>query len=261
MDHKLRYRRDGIVFPIPALSQDEAQRYRGACDWLESQLGGRPRTVEVRQMHLHFAWARDLATHERVLDAVEELLGPNLLVWATELFVKHPGDGITIGWHRDEDYTGFDAELSTTAWIALSESTPLCGCMQVVPGSHLAAGGPKQRRAAGPPLSAGQPVLDVLLRPGEISLHDGRVLHGSSANRSHEKRVGFVVRYVTPEARPAVGRPPALLARGADAHGHFDLVAPAVETDPLPALEGLRRSAAEHLDAVLENLQSRRVAP
>ena len=94
-----RYQQDGIVFPVRVLSADEAQGYRAACNWLEEQLGGKPRTVEVRQMHLHFSWAYRLATHPRLLDAVEDLLGPNLLVWATELFAKHPSDPtVSIGW-------------------------------------------------------------------------------------------------------------------------------------------------------------------
>src|ERR1043166_8116916 len=90
---KSRYRRDGILFPLRVLAADEAADYRRACDELESRLGGKPRTIEVRQMHLHFPWAYRLATHPNILDAVESLLGPDLLVWATELFAKHPPDG------------------------------------------------------------------------------------------------------------------------------------------------------------------------
>ena len=101
-DQQGRYQRDGIVFPVPVLTPDEVRTYRLACDELEARLGGKPRTVEVRQMHLHFPWAYALATHRRVLDAVEDVLGPNVLVWASELFAKHPHEpAVTIGWHRD----------------------------------------------------------------------------------------------------------------------------------------------------------------
>jgi hypothetical protein len=104
-----RYRRDGIVFPVPVLSTGEAADYRRHCDELESRLGGKPRTIEVRQMHLHFPWAYRLATHPNILDAVESLLGPDLLVWATELFAKHPNDpNVSIGWHRDLHLHGLD---------------------------------------------------------------------------------------------------------------------------------------------------------
>src|SRR5215216_4335419 len=99
---KQRYEHEGVVFPVRVLSPEEASGYRAACDALEAQLGGNPRTVELRQMHLHFPWAHALATCPPVLDAVEDLLGPDVLVWATELFAKHAHDPtVSIGWHRD----------------------------------------------------------------------------------------------------------------------------------------------------------------
>jgi non-haem Fe2+, alpha-ketoglutarate-dependent halogenase len=245
MDEKSRYRDAGILFPIPVLQADEVARYRAACDDLELQLGGRPRSVEVRQMHLHFPWAYELATHPRVLDAVETILGPDLLVWSTELFAKHPGDGISIGWHRDEDYTGFDPELSTTAWIALGPSTRENGCVQVVLGSHLRVADDEQ------------PAVHVTLQPGEMSLHDGRLLHGSAINSSPVKRVGFAVRYVAPAARPMHDRPPAILARGKDDYDHFEKVEPPAPENQ-QAFAQLRHSASRHLDAMLENLRRRK---
>ena len=129
-----QYADDGIVFPIRVLSPDEAQRFRAACDELENRLGGKPRTVDVRQMHLHLPWAYELATHPRVLDAVEDVLGPDLLIWATELFAKHPGDeAVAIGWHQDRPYMGFEAGATTSAWIALADSVPANGCMRRSP--------------------------------------------------------------------------------------------------------------------------------
>src|SRR5919201_814826 len=116
-EQRRRYHADGVVFPIPVLSAEEVREYRAACEDLEARLGGRPRTVEVRQMHLHFPWAYALATHPRVLDAVEDILGPDLLVWATELFAKHPRDpAVSIGWHRDRAYLGLEGGTTTTAW-------------------------------------------------------------------------------------------------------------------------------------------------
>jgi hypothetical protein len=254
-----RYLDDGIVFPIRVLSSEEAQKYRRACDQLEVDLGGKPRTVEVRQMHLHFRWAYELATHPRVLDAVEQLLGPHLLIWTTELFAKHPEDAtVSIGWHRDTRYMGV-AGTSTTAWIALSDSTVANGCMRAVPGPKDETGcrGESQVGSAGRDRIEvnDRDAVDVLLRAGEMSLHDAHILHGSAPNRSQEKRVGFVVRFVTPETRPLTGRPPVILARGSDPLNHFRVVDPPTESKSEQALAQMKESAALHLESMLQNLR------
>jgi non-haem Fe2+, alpha-ketoglutarate-dependent halogenase len=256
-EQRQRYREEGLVFPVRVLTREEADAYRRACDDLEAQLGGRPRTIEVRQMHLHFPWAYALATHPRILDAVEHLLGPDLLVWATELFAKHPHDAaVSIGWHRDRPYMGFDAGATVTAWVALTESTAANGCMRAAPGPERHAG-PPPRRAGGPGAVAvdERAGVDVALHAGEMSLHDADILHGSGPNRSGGKRVGFVIRYVTPEARPLTGRPTVILARGRGSAGEFHVVGPPTETDGRQALAELKKSAALHLDAMLQNLK------
>lgn len=240
-----RYREDGILFPVPVLETDDVRRYCVFCDELEELLGGKPRTVEVRQMHLHVRWASDLAAQPRILDAVEGLLGPNLLVWATELFAKHPyNSAVSIGWHRDRPYMGFDSRTTVTAWIALSPSHPANGCLRVLPG-------PERQRAEIDESAA----VDVVLQPGEMSLHDADILHGSRPNRSGEKRVGFAVRFVSPEARPLSGRPPALLVRGRDTRGHFEIIEPPTHTRTQAVLGAMKESATQHLDAMLENLR------
>jgi non-haem Fe2+, alpha-ketoglutarate-dependent halogenase len=250
-----RYQQDGLVFPVRVLSPDQVRTYRLACDELEAHLGGKPRTVEVRQMHLHFRWAYELATHPRVLDAVEDVLGPDLLIWATELFAKHPHDtAVSIGWHRDRSYMGFAGE-TTTAWIALSNSSAANGCMRAVPG-------PARRdmvsaNHSGPGVDD-RDAVDVVLGAGEMSLHDADILHGSAPNRSDEKRVGFVIRFVTPQARPLAGRPPVILARGSDRHNYFQVVDPPAERGER-ALNEMKESAALHLEAMLQNL--RRAGP
>jgi non-heme Fe2+,alpha-ketoglutarate-dependent halogenase len=256
-----RFLSEGFVFPVRVFSAAEAERYRSACAELEVRLGGKPRTVEVRQMHLHFAWAHQLATHARVLDAVEDLLGPNLIIWATELFTKHPRDAVvSIAWHRDGAYMGLDPERTVTAWIALTGSGPANGGMRVVQESnrkkylHLKA---DQKEVSGRrlPREPADNIIDVELQPGEMSLHDVHVLHGSGPNLSAQKRVGFAVRFTTPESAPALDHPPAILARGEDRYGHFELVEPPVDDDPAHALSQMRSSARRHLEATLRNLK------
>ncbi len=252
-DQQSSFREHGVAYPIRVLSADEAAAFRRECDELETRLGGRPRTVEVRQMHLHFAWAWRLATSPRVLDAAEDLLGPNLLIWATELFAKHPHDpAVSIGWHRDGPYMGLDPERTVSAWIALSPSAGDNGCMCVVREPD------RQTRRTKQP-AAGDAIEEVTLAAGEMSLHDVHVLHGSRPNRSPQKRVGFTVRFTTPDGRPASKLPPAILARGVDRLGYFRLLDPPPECEAAAALDRMRDSARRHLDATLTNL--RQAAP
>lgn len=254
-DQLTHFRRYGVAFPLRVLSAEQAARYRRECDALELSLGGAPRTVEVRQMHLHFRWAYELCVNPNVLDAVERVLGPNLLVWATELFAKREHDpNLFIAWHRDGPYMGFDPAHTVTAWISLARSFRDNGCLQVVLEEDRA--GSELGRDGKPPPS--DRVVDVELEPGEMSLHDPNVYHGSGPNRSGEKRVGFAVRFVTPEARPLGARPRVLVARGRDTSGNFEIASPPAELDPRDALRGLRDSARRHLDAMLYNLKRTR---
>jgi hypothetical protein len=264
-EQKARYTRDGLLFPVPLLSDGEVRRYAQHCDELERLLGGKPRTVEVRQMHLHFDWAYELATLPLLLDKIEDLLGPNLLIWATELFAKHPHDeAIAIGWHRDAPYMGIADSQVVTAWIALSDSQPSNGCMRALPRSversRMAAPAPGVDALAGrtcghEPPGVEADAIDVVLGPGELSLHAADVLHGSGANRSQGKRVGLVVRYVTPAARPLRGRPPVLLARGDAGECPFEVVGPPRPMGSEESLAALKVSAGRHLNLILDNLQ------
>jgi non-haem Fe2+, alpha-ketoglutarate-dependent halogenase len=247
----------GIAFPLRVLSTREADGFRRRCDELEAALGGKPRTIEVRQMHLHFRWAYELATHPAILDEVEKLLGPDIVVWATELFSKHPQDAnVMIGWHRDGAYMGFAPHEVLTAWVALSDSRVENGCMQAVPGPERlkAQGVDRSASAQRIPEESIDPahVVNVELNAGEMSIHDSLILHGSRPNLSDRKRVGFAIRYVRGDARPLHGRPPVVLARGAPSADQFECADPPEGEGDMAAL---KRSAVQHFDAMLVNLQ------
>ncbi|MDA2928598.1 phytanoyl-CoA dioxygenase family protein [Acidobacteria bacterium AH-259-O06] len=123
------YEENGVVFPIPVLTSEEVSRFRTKVEELEARLGGKPKAVELAQSHLHFRWAYELSTHPAVLDAVEDVLGPNILVWTTSIFAKHPHDASYISWHQDGTYWGLDSTRLTSAWIALTDSRVENGCM------------------------------------------------------------------------------------------------------------------------------------
>ena len=118
-----QYERDGIVFPVPVLTPEETAHFRGAFEELVARLGGRPVAQALSHTHAYFRWAYDLATHPRVLDAVEDLMGPDILVWTVSIFPKYPRDPGYISWHQDGTYWGLDSVRVTTAWIALTDSS------------------------------------------------------------------------------------------------------------------------------------------
>ena len=230
-----RYREDGVLFPVPALTPGDATRFRTAFEEVIARLGGRPTSQDLSQMHLYFPWAYELTTHSTILDAVEAILGPDILVWALSIFAKYPRDPGYISWHQDGTYWGLDSSQVTTAWVALTDSVIENGCMRVVPGSHTRAILPhKDTYAPDNLLSRGQEVqadvdekdaVDVVLEAGQMSLHHVNIIHGSNPNPSDRPRYGFAIRFTTPKTKQVDGEPPtAVLARGRDDYHHFRLL-------------------------------------
>jgi non-heme Fe2+,alpha-ketoglutarate-dependent halogenase len=227
------YRRQGYLCPIPVLDPPEVERYRAAVDELEARLGGSPRPSDMSQPQLHFRWAYELATHPRVLDAVEAVLGPDLLVHSASIFSKPPRSRSFVSWHQDGAYWDLSEPGVTSAWIALSPSTPENGCLRVVPGSHTRRTLPfSESPAPDNLLASGAEIAvevdesearDIVLAPGEMSLHHVDIVHGSNPNGSDVKRVGFAVRYIAPGVSQRLAHHDVLLARGHDRHGHYTL--------------------------------------
>jgi non-heme Fe2+,alpha-ketoglutarate-dependent halogenase len=229
-----QYERDGIVFPVPVLTPEETAGFRRSFDELADRLGGRPVAQALGHTQAFFRWAYDLGTHPRVLDAVEDILGPDILLWTVSIFPKYPRDPGYISWHQDGTYWGLDSVRVTTAWIALTDSRVDNGCMRVVPGSHRRPILPhRDTYAADNRLSRGQEIevevderdaVDVVLRAGQMSLHHVNIIHGSNPNPSDGSRIGFAPRFTTPETSQIDGEPlTAVLARGRDRFGHFRL--------------------------------------
>ena len=228
-----RYRNDGFVFPVDVLEPEEAGRCRAEYEAVASALGGLPKAVQLTQIHRFHRWAWDLCFHPRVLDAVESVLGPDILLWSAQVFPKRARDPGYITMHQDGTYWGLDGGEVATAWIALTESTAENGCMRLLPGSHRQPILPHEdTHARDNLLTRGQEVqaeydeadvVDIVLRPGQMSLHHVRAIHGSRANMSDRPRVGFAIRYMTPEVKPLRPGQAALLVRGADRCGNWEL--------------------------------------
>jgi non-haem Fe2+, alpha-ketoglutarate-dependent halogenase len=243
-----QYARDGIVFPVRVFSADEAARFRGALDAVAERCA-RTSLKRFDGLHLFFDWAYRLTTHEAVLDAVEGVLGGDILVDGTLVFYKPPQDSGYVSWHQDSVYSDWHLTPTVSAWVALTASRRANGCMRVVPGSHREgvldhSNSPDASNL----LFRGEQVaavdearaVDVTLRPGEMSLHHSNIVHGSNPNTSDEPRVGFIVRYVTSRV-PARARP-LLRVRGDADCRHLLLAGPPAETDPERAFAAWRAS-------------------
>ena len=130
------YRRDGFVFPVPALAPYEAADLRARLAGLERREGGKISARTNRKPHLLLPWLNKVIRHPRILDAVEDVIGPNILCWGCGFFVKAAGDGALVSWHQDSTYWGLSEPEVVTAWVAFTASTIESGCMRVIPGTH-----------------------------------------------------------------------------------------------------------------------------
>jgi ectoine hydroxylase-related dioxygenase (phytanoyl-CoA dioxygenase family) len=251
------YQANGYLCPLRVFNEEETAGFRREFDDYTDQnkdrlgkLIPRERRAVYGLTHLSLPWVYQMVSHPRVLDAVEGAIGPNLLVWGSDWFVKFPGDAAFISWHQDGAYWGLRPPKVTTAWIALSPSTPESGCMQVMPGTQNMQLPQRETYALDNALSRGQEIsLDVdeskavalRLAPGEMSLHHIGIAHGSKANRANYARIGIAVRYIAPEVVQAgAERQIVQLVRGKDEHGNFEIVAP--PSDAASAAE-IRREA------------------
>jgi non-haem Fe2+, alpha-ketoglutarate-dependent halogenase len=220
-----RYERDGILFPIRVLAPDEVSKFRSGFEEMESYFGGKLEYAALT--HLYFQWAYDLATTPRVVDAVEDILGEDILLQSTLILCKYPHDPAFISWHQDLKYTNQSEHSTTSAWIALSDSTSDSGCMRVIAGSHRQGLLPHIDEAAPHNMlnygvTADETLAeDVVLAAGEMSLHHSDIIHGSAPNRSAAKRIGFIVRFVTSAYQRTEN--PVIRARGQGSCAHLTL--------------------------------------
>ena len=235
------YHRDGYLFPLHAMAPAQMRATRERFDALCLREGGSLSKGTNTKSHLLVTWLADLVRDPHILDAVEDLIGPNLLCWGAGFFHKPPHTPDFVSWHQDSTYWGLSRPDVVTAWVAFTPSVPLSGCLRVAPGTQnrdqLAH---RDTFASHNMLSRGQEVavevdptqaVDIVLQPGEFSLHHVRIVHGSKPNRADWPRVGFAIRYIPTDIRQlSEVRDSATLVRGHDAFGNFDLE-PAPKSD------------------------------
>jgi hypothetical protein len=228
-DHD-RYFRQGFLAPIAVMSSQEALAYRHRLEEAEAQFG---RMHYITKPHLLLRAADELVHRSAILDAVEDIIGPDILLYDCTFIIKEPQDRKYVSWHQDLTYWGLEPDDVVSVWLALSPATRASGCMRMVPGSHRRRG--VEHAATFAPdnlLSRGQvitapidedEVVDVVLQPGEMSLHHGWVFHGSNPNTSADRRVGFNMNLIAPNVRQTrFAGDSAMLLRGRDRFGHFE---------------------------------------
>jgi ectoine hydroxylase-related dioxygenase (phytanoyl-CoA dioxygenase family) len=231
-EQRERYRHDGVLYPLRLIERGEAQECLARFERIEAARAGRlPPSLNAKP-HLLIPWAWDVVHDARVLDAVEDVLGPDILCWASSFIVKNADDGRYVAWHQDATYWGLSAPEAVTVWIALTPSTKENGCVRFLPGTHRSprphvdTRDPKNllgRRESVAERIDDANALDAELEPGEASLHDALILHGSNANRTSGRRIGFSLRYIPASlAHVGPGQNSATLVRGRNL-GNFEL--------------------------------------
>jgi hypothetical protein len=254
------YHRDGCVFPIRVMSNDDALALRGKLEAFEATTGA-PLSGDLRhKSHLLFAWLGDLVREARIVDAVADLYGDDLLCWTTNFFIKEANNPAFVSWHQDSTYWGLSRPDVVTAWVALTPSNAANGAMGFIPGTHTADQIPhRDTFSRDNLLTRGQEVavevdqskaVTIELQPGEMSLHHVRLVHGSPPNPSNDRRIGFAIRYIPTSVSQVAGEDSATLVRGSDRHHHFELE-PRPTRDMDPAFVDLHKRIAERNARIL----------
>ncbi|HEY4041142.1 MAG TPA: phytanoyl-CoA dioxygenase family protein [Rhodopila sp.] len=252
------YQTDGFLFPLRAVSPEGAAAYRAeverTCTHTAVAAAAISGAVSYRvKPYLLFTWAAALVRESAILDAVEDLIGPDIMVFHTTMWWKTKGSPSRVPWHQDGTYFGLAPFEHVTAWVALSPSNTRTGCVRILPGSHKAGQLPHaDNRDPTLMLSRGQTVITdvdgsrptpIVLAPGEFSLHHTMAIHCSDPNTGDDDRIGIGISYI-PTCVRHIGptRLSATLVRGRDTHHHFDL-------EPRPAADLHPDAVATHRDS------------
>ena len=227
-----QWKRDGAVWPVDLLTPREAGEYTQRFEDLETSMGAEAQSRFRIKAHLPFPWMWDIIRNDNILDAVEDIIGPDILVWTSTFFIKEPETSAITMWHQDATYFGLRPHDHITAWVALSDASESSGCMEFVPEDgaarlyqHKANADPNSINGGGQTISErfdkGHTVRGRL-KMGEFSLHHTLCIHSSPPNTSKDRRIGYGISYV-PASVCHIGTTPqrAMLVRGEDRYGNF----------------------------------------
>jgi chlorinating enzyme len=230
------YADDGFVFPFDILDAEETSALRSDLESAEADLADdAEKFALLRSYPDRLLPSFDaLIRNPKLVDLAQQILGPDLMVWSSGLFIKEAHSTQIVSWHQDLTYWGLDDAEEITCWVALSPATIESGCMRFVPGSH------KQQAVAHTDtfhennlLTRGQEIavevneedgIDVQLMPGQASVHHGHLFHASGPNVSDDRRIAVAIRYIKPSMKQKSGdKTLVAMIQGEDRFGHFKI--------------------------------------
>ena len=229
-----QYKDEGYVAPIDILSLDEVNQVKDEIDFIEKKWPNEFKELGRYNFHYLSPVFDKVVHNSKILDAVEDIIGEDILVAGTTLFMKEPDKKAFVSWHQDGKYIGFDSNNFVTAWLAITESNQENGCMWMWKGSHHELKEHKDQFEKNNLLTRGQTVqnvpkietVPVELKPGQLSLHHPLVVHASAPNNSNSRRIGFVIQsYIGTNVKQINGKVYVQQARGKDSfkyHEHTD---------------------------------------
>jgi phytanoyl-CoA hydroxylase len=209
-DLRAAYERDGYVIVRNVLDETLVREAREHVDWLLARNPGlRAEQLGHTLMTDDPFWVR-LISDDRLLDVAEQFIGPNIALFASHYIAKPPFDGQPVLWHQDGSFWPLEPMEVTTLWLAVDPSTPENGCMRVIPGTHRTALQDMQEETdvanvlnaqIDPAMVDDSQAVDIVLAPGDVSIHHPNIIHGSNANHSPQWRRGLTIRYIPTSTR------------------------------------------------------------
>ena len=223
LDH---YKNKGYVSPINALTSIEAKEIRDEIEKIEKNWPKALEGINRNYVHLISPVFNKVCLNKKILDAVESIIGKNILICGTTLFIKNPKEKGFVSFHQDAKYIGLEPHNWVTVWVAITDSNEKNGCMRMLPGSHKEnLKHHEQKFDENNLLTRGQTIQNVpldktdplILKAGQISLHHPKIVHGSGLNYSDDRRIGFVIQsYIGADVNQILGKMYVQQGRGVD---------------------------------------------